>query len=196
MPAINASNSGFANLVTRELRFLVERGFALVDATPHIVNYQTDEVIVLVIHDPLSSEVSCDFIFDNQTFPLNNMMRMAHADDTSAYHDWMASNPKDLEPGIVKLAEDIKQHCQAALAGDALYFTKLARFQEDWSNQHQLELRAAENRPKAHAAFHNKKYHSAIRAFGTYAPLLTEAEQKMLEFAREHARAINPKRAS
>jgi hypothetical protein len=86
--------------------------------------------------------------------------------------------------GVARLADVVQQHATRALKGDPGFLAAAQEHSKRWSEEYALEVLAAQVRPKAEAAFRERRYRDAVDLYDRIAPCLTPAERMKLELAR------------
>lgn len=177
----------FPHVVGQAFSFLEDAGFHEIEATPTIVRYRKDDLVCNVYHGRRSYELGFQIGPEGEEYPVSALIR---ASDPAAYDQYrtpVATTPAQLASGIKQLADLVRRYGQQALRGDATFFAELRRQQKVWAEAYALDVLAQQIRPKAEAAFREKRYREAAELYAKIGPRLTATEQKKLEVARRRS---------
>jgi hypothetical protein len=120
-------------MVRQAFSFLESAGFKLEQCDPgRRVRYRSTRAIVDVEWVVRSGDVDVYFALPpqegerDQFYALDDLLRMEHVEDRTPRRPFDIPEEDSIAPFIEKLAEETRKHAQPALAGDPVFFGRLA----------------------------------------------------------------------
>ena len=104
------------------------------------------------------------------------------------YRYWGSDDQQELAKGVERLAALLQRYGASALAGDTAFFERMDAIGTQRVAAFAEEVRVEQERPKAEAAFREKRFGEAVRLYEGIEASLTPTEQRKLEIARKKAR--------
>jgi hypothetical protein len=99
-----------------------------------------------------------------------------------------------LGPHIEKLADDVRQHAQLALAGDLQFFHAVKKLRAEKGNALLLDMKLSRVRREAEKAWKERRYQNVVDLYGSIEKWLSQTEKHKLESAKKRLGRIAPKR--
>jgi hypothetical protein len=99
-----------------------------------------------------------------------------------------------LGPHIEKLADDVRQHAQLALAGDLQFFHAVEKLRAEKGNALLLDMKLSRVRREEEKAWKERGYQNVVDLYGSIEKWLSQTEKHKLEFAKKRLGRIAPKR--
>lgn len=178
---------GFPEIVRQEFAFLADSGFSEVESFPTIVRYKRGDIDLNVYFGRQSYEVGLQLGHEGEQFSMSALIRAADPISAEKYRNPAATTRAGLVSGVNRLAELMRRYGDRALQGDLEFLADLRRQRESWAKDYALDVRAAQIRPKAEAAFREGRYREAAEFYEQIAPRLSLVERAKLAAARKRS---------
>jgi hypothetical protein len=187
------SDPQFADAVAHAFSFLEDSGYRRVEQGATRIRYETDRVFVAIDWDPRSGELNA-FLGLQPTkgeqpdgFSLTDLLRMENVDVPERNMPFQVADETQLGPFLTRLAEDIRAHAQAALAGDRMFFHRLKAFRSAQSQVYMRDMKLRRVRSEVEEAWRGRDFRRVRELYSSIKGDLTEAEKGKLEYATKHA---------
>jgi len=177
----------FDEAVSERFAFLARFGYVMEEALPTLVRYRKGGLEARIYHGRMSYEIGFELIRQGTRYSLEALVRASDAQAAEAYRPYAATTPEGVADGLERLAGLVRRHAERALRDDAAFFAAAVALSEAAAAAYALEVLAGQVRPKAHAAFRNGSYGEAVALLEKIRPVLSPAEQRMLEIATKRA---------
>ena len=182
---LDRTELGFADVVRQGFAFVEDFGFREVDALPTIVRYRKDDLVLNVFHGRQSYEISMEIGRDDEMYSLSSLISAADPEAVRSHQHWAATTPEALASGVARLATLVRCYGARALRDDPAFFADLRKQRKSWSNDFALDVLARQIRPKAAAAFRERRYGEAAELYEKISARLSGAERAKLAFCRK-----------
>ncbi len=184
---------GFAEEAKEAFAFLANAGFNLVAVDPDRLycqlQYQSDKAFVTIAWDRRLGELDVYLGLRSKinerggAFALDELLALAGVDVPEARRPFQVADESRLRPFLDKLARDIQDHAQLALAGDRMFFHRLDAFRH---RQAQAYMNHRRIRAEAEEAWRRREFDRVTALYATMEGYLTESEKAKLAYARKN----------
>lgn len=188
----SAMNMLFADVAQEVFSFLESAGFKLVERGSARLQYETDRSVVIVEWDNRSGEINV-FIGlqpkkgeQQEAFSLSDLLNMQNVEVPERKMPFQIADEKRLAPFLKKLSEEMLFYAQPALAGDRMFFRRLAAFRSTQSQTHMRAMKLRKLRSEADKAWANRDFDKLISLYTLVEDDLSESEKRKLDYARKH----------
>jgi len=177
---------GFAEAVLRHIEpVLVPLGFRRTKQSCYVVMYESENVFLQVIHDPMSYDIGIEFwrlAEPSERCTLGGLLA-----SVGEYRSFQASTPGRVNATIVEIADLLRSCGTESLAGAPGAYQRLVKDAEARSEAYTKEVVQQPIRTAAHAAWQRRDYAKVRELYESIEADLTPVEQKRLDYAKSHS---------
>lgn len=179
----------FTESATEAFKFLTgEFHFEIIATSAASVTYEKRDFVICVHYDACRSfEIGVTLGWkssDEPRFDLGEALRSCGAPETFA-SAFQCSNPENLQPLLLKLADNMKKHCSSILRLEDEALSKLLNQRDlecsDFNTARELRY-AMED---AETAWKNQDFAQVVDVLSPLESLLTDTDRKRLSIARK-----------
>lgn len=181
----------FLEMTQEAFAFLERTGFRITKTDPTRLQYETTQVFVTVEWDIQSGELNV-FIGRQSSkaepgnaFSLTDLLSMEGVNAPNKQPFQVAEQSK-LRPFLDELAEDLQMYARPALAGDRMFFRRLATFRAAQAQANMREMQLRHVRTQADKAWHDREFDKVIVLYSSMEDQLTSSEKAKLAYAKQH----------
>lgn len=110
---------------------------------------------------------------------------MEGKDLPEARQPFQVSEQERLRPFLKRLADDVRKHASEALTGDRMYYRRLSEYRSRQARTFMEDMQLRQVRAKADEAWGHRNYPQVIEQYESIQALLSPAELKRLEIAKQ-----------
>ena len=177
----------FSDLAVQRFAFMADRGYRVAGTEPTIVHFRKGDLVAAVYHGRRSYQVGFEIGRGDEQFSVYELVQVADADAAERLRIPASTTPSALAESLRLIAELVERYGQQALAGNAGFFEALRQQRRTWAREYSHDVLAGQVRPKAAAAFRERRYREAAALYEQMSARLTPAEQKKLAAARKRS---------
>jgi hypothetical protein len=181
----NRTALDFVACVRRAFGYLREFGFVETSRELTLVRFSRGDVDVSVFHGRSSYEISVDVSWAGQPFTMGELLKLVRPTAASSYRPPAATTTEQTARWVSAVAEQFTAIVPLLL--DALPVA-LKRERQREAEVLELDVRTSQVRPKAAAAFHDKRYAEAARLYRLIESRLSGVERQKLALADRRSR--------
>lgn len=191
MDAAKAMIERFPQMTRSAFAFLEAAGFRLVNSVADQLLYESAKAFVVITWDSRSGELNAFVGLIPRTgqaqdeYSLSDVMSEAGLPESECLPAQVADESR-LKPFVDKLAVDLRERAQRALAGDRMYYRRLDAYRGARAEAYMRDMKLRQVRSEAEEAWRQRQYDRVANLYGSVESCLTEAESRKLEYAMQH----------
>jgi len=182
----------FIEQASNAFSFLNTKGFSIASLRHGELVYRKGRIFVTIDWSPKSGEIEVfigpqkDIDDQNESYSLTDILRMEGVFDERINLPFQVPHENKLTPFLRQLAEYVESYAEPALAGDRMFFRRLASYRNREARAFMTEMQIRQLRDKAETAWSNKDYAKVVELYSSVDKKhLTKIEVERLEYSRK-----------